>query len=77
MYPRVSLINTEKSNLVVFERDLNNPFNEGFIIYWEIIKSNEKQLIFKKRLTTIRAQKKLTMLQGEGWVKINGLDKVA
>ena len=77
MYPKVSLINKSTSNLVVFERDLNNPFNEGFIIYWEITKLNEKQLIFKKRLTTIRAKKKLTKLQGEGWIKINELDKVA
>ena len=77
MYPKVSLINKNKRNLVVFERDLNNPFNEGFIIYWEIIKSNNKQLIFKKRLTTLRAQKKLIKLQEEGWNKINELDKVA
>ena len=77
MYPKVSLINKNKKNLVVFERDLNNPFNEGFIIYWEIIKSNNKQLIFKKRLTTLRAQKKLTKLKEEGWNKINELDKVA
>ena len=71
MYPKVSLINKNKRNLVVFERDLNNPFNEGFIIYWEIIKSKNKQLIFKKRLTTIRAQKKLTKLK-EKTTKING-----
>ena len=77
MYPKVSLINKSTSNLVVFERDLNNPFNEGFIIYWEIIKSKNKQLIFKKRLTTLRAQKKLIKLQEEGWNKINELDKVA
>ncbi len=77
MYPKVSLINKNKRNLVVFERDSNNPFNEGFIIYWEIIKSNNKQLIFKKRLTTLRAQKKLTKLQEEGWNKINELDEVA
>ena len=77
MYPKVSLINKNKRMIVVFERDLNNPFNEGFIIYWEIIKSENKQLIFKKRLTTIRAQKKLTKLQKEGWNKINILDKVA
>ena len=77
MYPKVSLINKKKRNLVVFERDSNNPFNEGFIIYWEIIKLNNKQLIFKKRLTTIRAQKKLTKLQKEGRNKINKLDKVA
>ena len=77
MYPKASLIKNDKGNLVVFERDLNNPFNEGFIIYWEIIKSKNKQLIFKKRLTTIRAQKKLTKLQKEGWNKINESDKVA
>tara|TARA_B100000886_G_scaffold314214_1_gene251355 strand:- start:523 stop:756 length:234 start_codon:yes stop_codon:yes gene_type:complete len=77
MYPKVSLINKNKKNLVVFERDSNNPFNEGFILYWEIIKSNNKQLIFKKRLTTLRAQKKLNKLQEEGWNKINELDMVA
>ena len=77
MYPKVSLINKKKRNLVVFERDLNNPFNEGFIIYWKIIESDNKQLIFKKRLTTLRAQKKLTKLQAEGWNKINELDNVA
>ena len=77
MYPKVSLINKNKRSIVVFERDSNNPFNEGFIIYWEIIKSNNKQLIFKKRLTTQSAQKKLTKLQAEGWNKINELDNVA
>ena len=77
MYPKVSLVNKNRRNLVVFERDSNNPFNEGFIIYWEIIKSNNKQLIFKKRLTTIRAQKKLATLHKEGWNKINESDKVA
>ena len=76
MYPKVSLINKGKNNLVVFERDLNNPLNEGFIIYWEIIKAN-KQLIFKKRLTTIRAQRKLTKLEEEGWIVTNELDQVA
>ena len=77
MYPKIALLNKARSNLVVFERDLNNPLNEGFIIFWEIIKSNNKQLIFKKRLTTIRAQKKLTMLQEEGWSKTTELDQVA
>ena len=77
MYPKVSLINKDKSNLVVFESDLNNPLNEGFVAYWEIVKSNNKQLIFKKRLTTKRAQKKLTMLKAEGWIKINEIDQVA
>ena len=76
MYPKVSLINKFKTNLVVFERDFNNPINEGFIIYWEIIKSN-KQLIFKKRLTTVRAKNKLTKLKEEGWIKTNELNKAA
>jgi hypothetical protein len=77
MYPNISLINKNKSSLVVFERDLNNPFNEGFIIFWEIIKSNNKQLIFKKRLITKIAKKKLTTLEEEGWIKTNELDQVA
>ena len=77
MYPKVALINKENKKLVVFERDLNNPFNEGFIIYWEISKSNNKQLIFKKRLTSIRALNKLKRLQEEGWTKTNYLDQAA
>ena len=76
MYPKVSLINEYKSRLIVFERDLNNPIHEGFIIYWEIIKSH-KQLIFKKRLTTLRAQNKLTKLKQEGWIKTNELYNAA
>ena len=77
MYPKITLINKNRSSLVVFERDLNNPLNEGFIIFWEIINSNNKQLIFKKRLTTIRAKNKLTMLKEEGWIKAKELDRVA
>ena len=76
MYPKASLLNKYKSILVVFERDINNPLNEGFIIYWEILKSN-KQLIFKKRLTSIRARKKLFKLQEEGWIKSNESNQVA
>jgi len=75
MYPTVSLINKFKTKLVVFERDLSNPSNEGFIIYWEIIKS-DKQLIFKKRLTKIRAINKLTSLQEQGWLRINEIDEI-
>ena len=76
MYPKASLLNKYKSILVVFERDINNPLNEGFIIYWEILKSN-KQLIFKKRLTSIRAQKKLITLQEEGWTITDESNRVA
>ena len=77
MYPKIKLINKNRSSLVVFERDLNNPLNEGFIIFWAIINSNNKQLIFKKRLVTISAQKKLTRLKEEGWIDTNVLGKVA
>ena len=77
MYPKNVLINKENKKLVVFERDLNNPFNEGFIIYWEISKSNNKQLIFKKRLTTRRALNKLQKLLEEGWIKTNFSDQAA
>jgi len=77
MYPKVALINKENKKLVVFERDLNNPFNEGFIIYWEISKSSHKHLIFKKRLTTIRALNKFKKLLKEGWLKTNFSDQAA
>ena len=77
MYPKVELINKENKKLVVFERDLNNPRNEGFIIYWEISKSNNKHLIFKKRLTKIRALNKFKRLMEEGWTKTSILDQAA
>ena len=77
MYPKFNLINKDNSNLVVFERDLNNPLNEGFIIYWEISKSTNKQLIFKRRLTTIKALNKLKRLLEEGWTKTNFSDQAA
>ena len=77
MYPKVALINKENKKLVVFERDLNNPFNEGFIIYWEISKSSNKHLIFKKRLTTIRALNKFKKLLEEGWTKKDFSDQAA
>ena len=77
MYPKVTLINKENRKLIVFERDLNNPLNEGFIIYWEISKSSNKQLIFKKRLTTIRALNKFKKLLKEGWTKKDFSDQAA
>ena len=77
MYPKIALINKENRNLIVFERDLNNPLNEGFIIYWEISESNNKQLIFKKRLTTIRALNKFKKLLEEGWTKTTFSDQAA
>ena len=77
IYPEVSLINKKRNNLVAFERDLNNPLNEGFIIYWEIIGSIKKQLLFKKRLTSLKAQNKLKNLKEEGWIKVNELEQAA
>ena len=77
IYPEVSLINKKRNNIVAFERDLNNPLNEGFIIYWEIIGSIKKQLLFKKRLTSVKAQNKLNNLKAKGWIKINELDQAA
>ena len=77
MYPKITLINKNRSSLVVFERDLNNPLNEGFIVFWEIINPNNKQLIFKKRLNKIAAQKTLNRLKEEGWINTNKLDQVA
>ena len=71
VYPQVSLINKKNNNIVVFERDLNNPSNEGFIVYWKIIGSNNKKLLFKKRLMVMKAQNKLIKLQKEGWIKTN------
>ena len=71
IYPQVSLINKKNNNIVVFERDSNNPLNEGFIVYWKIIGSKNKKLIFKKRLMLLKAQNKLLKLQKEGWIKTN------
>tara|TARA_Y100001978_G_C23302163_1_gene249852 strand:- start:38 stop:280 length:243 start_codon:yes stop_codon:yes gene_type:complete len=71
MFPVGTLINSNKKNLVVFEKDFNNPINEGFICLWKIksIKSiKSKKLIFKKRLTKIKAINIWTMLIKEGWL---------
>ena len=77
MYPQVSLINKKNNNIVVFERDSNNPLNEGFIVYWKIIGSNNKKLLFKKRLIVLKAQNKLIKLQKEGWIKTNASEYAA
>ena len=77
MYPQFSLINKRRDNVVAFERDLNNPLNEGFIVFWKINRSKHKQFLFKKRLTTLSAQNKLINLQNQGWIKTCELDKIA
>ena len=39
MYPQGTYIDSNYKTLVVFEKDLNNPENEGFICFWEVKKS--------------------------------------
>ena len=77
MYPEGIFINQNKNNLVVFDKDLNNPSNEGFICFWKIIDSNKKQLVFKKRLTKDRALSKFRKLREEGWIQKKLEDKAA
>ena len=69
MYPEGTLIDSKYKTLVVFEKDLNNPENEGFICFWEVKKSFYKQLIFKKRLSKIQARNKWDFLLKKGWKK--------
>ena len=76
MYPSCCLINSESNNFVVFEKDLNNPNNEGFIEFWQIINSNKKQLTFKKRTTKNKALSLLNNLIEEGWKRVE-IQKVA
>lgn len=70
MYPEVCLINRESNNIVVFEKDLNNPNNEGFISFWEIINTSKKQLTYKKRISKNKAFSLWRNLIKEGWKKI-------
>ena len=48
-----------------------------YVVFLQIFRSNNNQLIFKKRLTKTRAQKKISMLQEEGWIKTKNLDQAA
>ena len=41
MYPEGTFIKDTKDNLVVFEKDIDNPENEGFVCYWEIYSNND------------------------------------
>ena len=69
MYPKGTFIDSKDKTLVVFEKDLYNPENEGFICFWEVKKSFNKQLIFKKRLSKIKALNKMSDLLRKGWSK--------
>ena len=77
MYPEGTLIDSKYKTLAVFEKDLNNPQNEGFICFWKFKKSFGKQLIFKKRLTKEKAIDKYKNLIKEGWREEYNTYKVA
>ena len=57
MYPQGNYINSSYKTLVVFEKDLNNPDNEGFfvtgiltnriIINWFLKKGFQEKKLFK------------------------------
>ena len=70
MYPNGCLINSKQNNIVIFEKDLSNPINEGFIEFWEIVDFNKKQLTFKKRTTKNKALSLLNSLIKEGWKRV-------
>ena len=66
MFPNTSLINQERNSVVIFEKEINNPDNEGFISYWKII-DKRKILLFKRRLNKKIALIKLSELLQNGW----------
>ena len=77
MYPEDNLINDGGNNIVSFEKDINNPENEGFICFWKMKKFNNNQLIFKKRISKLKAINKLNTLQKKGWKKNYKFTKAA
>ena len=77
MYPEGTLIDSNYKTLIVFEKDLNNPDNEGFVCYWDIDDNNIYKLIFKKRLSKEKALQKLKNLIKDGWVNTKENFKVA
>ena len=77
MYPEGTLIDSKYKTLVVFEKDLNNPDNEGFICFWKVKKTFGKQLIFKKRLSKEKALDKYKNLIKDGWKNDNSTYEVA
>ena len=77
MYPEGTFIKDTKDNLVVFEKDIYNPENEGFVCYWEINGKNIYKLIFKKRLSKEKAIKKYKKLIRDGWKNSKFIYKAA
>ena len=76
MYPDGILVNSKEDNLVIFERDENNPNNEGFIEFWELTNFNQRFLTFRKRSSKAKALQFWSSLINNGWKKAN-LDKAA
>ncbi len=77
MYPQGTLIDANYKTLIVFEMDVNNPENEGFVCYWDIDDKNIYKLIFKKRLSKEKAIQKIKNLLKDGWINTKENFKVA
>ena len=77
MYPEGTLINPSNNSLIVFEKDINNPDNEGFVCFWTITDQNSKQLVFKKRINKKKAFNKYNNLLREGWKSYKNNDLAA
>ena len=77
MYPEGYLVNNLKKNLIIFEKDTNNPLNEGYISFWTFEKINCKQLIFKKRISKSQAIAQWEAHIKAGWQKTTLLKKAA
>ena len=61
IFPEGNFINEKNNNLIVFEKDSNNPKYQGFICFWEIKDIDCKQLRFKKRVSKFNAYKSIVI----------------
>ena len=77
MYPEGYLVNNLKKNLIIFEKDANNPLNEGYISFWTFERTNCKQLIFKKRISKSKAISQWEAHIKAGWERTTLLKKAA
>ena len=68
MFPEGTFTSQTNNNLIVFEKDINNPEYEGFVCFWEIKDLDFKQLRFKKRVSKLKAHKKYSNLLREDWI---------
>ena len=77
MFPIGSLNHFKTKNIVIFEKDVANPNNEGFISFWGISENKNYKLLFKQRLIKEKALKKWKILLESGWKKIESNRKAA